>query len=86
MGGNDDYSDQLEQQNRQAMAEIEQKKQSLYQTRLDIIKGQGQQSWTPRPNPSPGSLETSPPAEMFRKGRTAQAERNQWYRDHPGRR
>ena len=35
-GGNDDYSDQLQEQNRQTQAEIEQKKQSLFQTRLDM--------------------------------------------------
>jgi hypothetical protein len=28
-------------------AELERKKQDLYRTRLDIIKGQGGQQWTP---------------------------------------
>lgn len=28
-------------------AELETKKQNLYQTRLDIIKGQGAENWTP---------------------------------------
>jgi hypothetical protein len=53
MGGDDDYSSQLEESNRQTMAEIERKKQSLFQTRLDIIKGQGAQSWAPsKPQPN----------------------------------
>lgn len=34
-------------------AELEAKKQSLYQTRLDIIKGQGSQTW--EPNKSSGA-------------------------------
>lgn len=33
---------------KQNQAEIEQKKKSLYQERLDIIKSQGGQQWTPR--------------------------------------
>jgi hypothetical protein len=37
----------LNQQNEEAKAELEQKKQSLYQTRLDLIKSNGGQSWTP---------------------------------------
>ena len=28
-------------------AELERKKENLYQTRLDIIKGQGGENWTP---------------------------------------
>lgn len=36
-------NDQLEMQK----AELESKKQSLYNTRLDIIKGQGRETWTP---------------------------------------
>jgi hypothetical protein len=31
-------------------AELEAKKESLYQTRLDIIKGQGAQQWEPDKN------------------------------------
>jgi hypothetical protein len=31
-------------------AELEAKKQSLYQSRLDIIKGQGKEQWTPDMN------------------------------------
>lgn len=76
MGGNDDYSDQLAEQNRQTQQEIEQKKQSLFQTRLDIIKGQGAQSWTPRPLQAPEE-----PIDMVTKGRTAQAKRNQQLRE-----
>lgn len=42
-------SDQLiEKQFNQNQAEIEQKKKSLYQERLDIIKSQGGQQWTPK--------------------------------------
>ncbi len=50
LSGGDDQSqsEKLEQQqidmNKQELAE---KKQSLYQTRLDIIKGQGAEQWTP---------------------------------------
>jgi|HubBroStandDraft_6_1064221.scaffolds.fasta_scaffold22339_5 hypothetical protein len=49
-GGNDQYdrvAELQEEQIRNNKAELEAKKQSLYQTRLDIIKGQGAQSWTP---------------------------------------
>ncbi len=77
MGGNDDYSDQLEEKNRNQMQEIERKKQSLFQTRLDIIKGQGQQSWTPRPLQGPADE----PIDMTTRGRTAQAKRQQQLRD-----
>jgi hypothetical protein len=47
--------------------ELDQKKQSLYKTRLDIIKGQGSQSWVPdrnqrapisRPGAAGGSIPT----------------------------
>ncbi len=37
----------LEEQINQNKAELEAKRQSLFQTRLDIIKGQGGQIWTP---------------------------------------
>jgi|HubBroStandDraft_1064217.scaffolds.fasta_scaffold412131_1 hypothetical protein len=40
----EEIADQQLQENK---AELEAKKQSLYQTRLDIIKGQGSQSWEP---------------------------------------
>lgn len=40
-------SDLENAQLRQNQAELEQKKQSLFQTRLDIIKGEGGQAWTP---------------------------------------
>jgi hypothetical protein len=83
MGGNDDYSQQLDDQNRLQMQEIERKKQSLFQTRLDIIKGQGQQSWTPRPlQGSPQDTERPP---LSRRGKTAAAERAAWDRAHQGR-
>jgi len=37
-------------------AELEAKKQSLYKTRLDIIKSQGKENWTPDPQaPSLGA-------------------------------
>ena len=38
----------IDQQFRQNQAEIETKKKDLYQQRLDIIKSQGNQSWTPK--------------------------------------
>ena len=38
----------IEQQYKQNQAEIESKKRDIYQQRLDIIKSQGAQSWTPR--------------------------------------
>lgn len=62
MGGNDDLSDQLAAENRQTQAEIERKKQSLFQTRLDIIKGQGAQSWTPSKPAMPAANQS--PAKM----------------------
>ncbi len=37
----------LSEQIHQNQAELEAKRQSLYQTRLDIIKGQGAENWTP---------------------------------------
>jgi hypothetical protein len=37
----------IDQQFRQNQAEIEQKKRDLYSQRLDIIKSQGGQVWTP---------------------------------------
>jgi|GEM_PF-5580117 hypothetical protein len=44
-------------------AELEAKKQSLYQTRLDIIKGEGRQVWTPDYNAkAPVAKETRLPA------------------------
>ena len=52
LSGDDDnqpsQSEQLlNQQIQQNRAELERKKQDLYKTRLDIIKGQGGQNWTP---------------------------------------
>ncbi len=38
----------IEQQFKQNQADIQEKKQSLYQERLDIIKSQGKQVWTPK--------------------------------------
>jgi hypothetical protein len=38
----------IDQQFKQNQAEIEQKKKSLYQERLDIIKSQGGQVWKPK--------------------------------------
>jgi len=48
-GGDNDNSrtsDIAEEQFRQNQAQLEQKRQNLYKTRLDIIKGQGGQNWT----------------------------------------
>lgn len=50
LGGdnNDDRGSQLlDEQLSLNKAELEAKRQSLFQTRLDIIKGQGAESWTP---------------------------------------
>lgn len=51
LGGGSDaqkQNEQLEnQQIQQNQAELEAKKQNLYQTRLDIIKSQGGESWSP---------------------------------------
>lgn len=38
----------IDQQFKQNQSEIEQKRKSLYQERLDIIKSQGGQVWTPK--------------------------------------
>lgn len=38
----------IEKQFQQNQKEIEEKKKSLYQERLDIIKSQGGQQWTPK--------------------------------------
>ena len=47
-GGGDSQADNaLNEQITENKAELDAKKQSLYQTRLDIIKGQGTQSFTP---------------------------------------
>lgn len=49
-GGDDEpsRSEQLaDQQIKQNQAELESKRQNLYTERLDIIKSQGGQSWTP---------------------------------------
>jgi hypothetical protein len=54
--GNDDSSEEspqaeaINEQIRTNAAELETKKQNLYQTRLDIIKGEGAQTWTPNTN------------------------------------
>jgi hypothetical protein len=45
----------LNEQLRDNKAELERKKQSLYETRLDIIKSQGAQSWSPNYAPRAGS-------------------------------
>lgn len=50
LGGDNEPSrgDELaDQQIRANQAELENKRQSLYKTRLDIIKGQGKENWTP---------------------------------------
>lgn len=51
MFGGDDNSDRInmlqEQQINANKAELEAKKQNLFQTRLDIIKGQGAEQWKP---------------------------------------
>lgn len=54
-GGDNDngptHAEQLaDEQLQMNKAELETKKQNLYQTRLDIIKGQGGESWTPDRN------------------------------------
>ncbi len=38
----------VDQQFKQNQADIETKKRNLYQERLDIIKSQGGQNWTPK--------------------------------------
>jgi hypothetical protein len=43
-------SESIDAQIRTNQAELEAKKQSLYKTRLDIIKGEGAQNWTPNTN------------------------------------
>jgi hypothetical protein len=52
-------ADQLaSEQLQENQAELEYKKNNLYQTRLDIIKGQGAQTWVPNRNqqaPTPPS-------------------------------
>lgn len=40
-------ADEMQQQIDQNNAELESKRQSLYRTRIGIIKGQGGESWTP---------------------------------------
>lgn len=80
MGDNDDYSDQLAESSRQTTADIESKKKSLFQTRLDIIKGGGQQSWTPQPLQSPEA--TAP--DISGRGRTARDARNAQARKSQG--
>jgi hypothetical protein len=53
LGGDNEPSrgeELADQQLRQNQAELESKKQNLYQTRLDIIKGQGKEVWTPDMN------------------------------------
>jgi len=48
-GGQQSKSDELiDQQFKHNQAELEQKRKNLYQERLDIIKGQGGQTWTPK--------------------------------------
>lgn len=59
--GNDRGSQLLDEQLRLNQAELEAKRQNLFQTRLDIIKGQGAESWTPdynkrAPIPKDGGL------------------------------
>jgi hypothetical protein len=43
----DNSSDIANEQYQQQQAELERKKADLYKTRLDIIKSQGGQQWTP---------------------------------------
>lgn len=49
-GDNSQAEDLANQQLALNKAELEAKKQNLYQTRLDIIKGQGGEIWTPDRN------------------------------------
>lgn len=44
---NDDANQLADKQFQQNQAELEAKKQDLYQTKLDIAKSQGGQSWVP---------------------------------------
>lgn len=51
LGGDNESNDEgnalLNEQIQTNRAELEAKRQNLYQTRLDIIKGQGAENWTP---------------------------------------
>lgn len=48
--GNDKGSSLIDEQIANNAAEIENKKHNLYKTKLEIIKGQGGESWTPDRN------------------------------------
>lgn len=43
---NNSANDLIEQQMRENEIQIEEKRRNLYQTRLDVIKAQGAQTWT----------------------------------------
>ncbi len=62
-GSDDDTNDRAqalqEEQIETNRAELENKRQSLFQTRLDIIKSQGAQQWTPNPLNNSGATATS---------------------------
>jgi hypothetical protein len=59
-----------DEQIRMNKAELESKRQNLFRTRLDIIKGQGTQQWTPNYNvsPPPTSGEAKFPLPVQRGG------------------
>lgn len=49
-GGDSGSNDAMNQEIANNEAELNTKKQNLYDTRLSIIKSQGQQTWTPDKN------------------------------------
>lgn len=64
---NQQANDLASQQIQQNQAEIENKRQSLYRERLDIVKGQGLQTWTPSPTISGGGNNTQSPLGGVKK-------------------
>ena len=66
-GNNDSEADRLaEEELRANKANLETKKQSLYQSRLDIIKGQGEQTWTANREPKKPPKEKRSPYAPFK--------------------
>lgn len=62
-GGNEEQSkndELLEKQYNENQREIAQKKKALYDERLDIIKSQGGQSWSPKKEATPAKKPTLP--------------------------
>ncbi len=64
---NQEANDLANQQIQQNQAEIENKRQSLYKERLDIVKGQGNQSWSPEMGTASlgAPKKTSTPADRY---------------------